>query len=380
METGKLLRELDLGAKPWHPGNADADHLSRMLSGREAREAWKYTPIGTFVETYVARCSSMPQAASLQSLHIEGASQPGVTVTELADLNAEDLRSVRAALAAVDAKRYPLAELSTLHNKSGYLIKITGALAQPIEIVHHDGEQLLLIDVAEGASASIIETSEQEDFGSAVTLLSLGAGCRLVHGRSALLASAMHVSLLEAAVSQGAEYELQQYLVGGRRRRADCHITLDGEGASVTVTGAFVTEDGAHLDQQLVVEHKAPRTASNQTIHGIGMGKSRSVFNGRIHIHPGANGADGQLSNKNLSLNPGADINTKPELEIYTDDVKCAHGATVGQLDPEHLFYLRSRGLSESQSRSLLCNAFVRSCVRGPLTASVTDRFTACLT
>ena len=101
------------------------------------------------------------------------------------------------------------------------------------------------------------------------------------------------------------------------------------------------------------------------------------MFNGRIHIHHGADGSDALLSNRNLSLNPGAEINTKPELEIYTDDVRCAHGATVGQLSEESLFYLRSRGVNESAARALLCSGFLRECISGALTEQMREQVSA---
>lgn len=377
MDAEALLSQLDLTAKPWFQRDVDAAHLEQALTGRAARENWKYTPISAFVDAYVAQCGPAQPAADLQ---IDGAEQSGVSTLPLTELTGTDLQSARAALGAVDCERYPLAELAALHNRSGHLIKITGTIADPIFIRHADREQLLLIDVSSDSAVTIIETSEQENFGSTITVLNLAAGSQVDHTHSALQANAMHLSLLSARVAADAAYNLRQYLVGGQKRRSDCHIALEGDNASATVSGAFVTEDGCHLDQQLVMEHRAPHTRSNQTIHGIGMGKSRSVFNGRIHIHPGSGGADAQLRNKNLALDSGADIHTKPELEIYTDDVKCAHGATVGQLDPEHLFYLRSRGLSEVQARSVLCSAFIRSCIHGPLAEPVASRLTECLT
>ena len=106
---------------------------------------------------------------------------------------------------------------------------------------------------------------------------------------------------------------------------------------------------------------------SRVSFHGIGAEKGTAVFNGRIHIHPGAPRADAVLSNRNLSLHPDAIINTKPELEIYTDDVRCAHGATVGQISEDSLFYLRSRGLSPAQAKRMLCRAFINECIEGAL-------------
>ena len=376
MDTQRLSAQLNLEPKPWLQRQVTAEQLSESLTGRHAREHWKYSPIGAFVDAYVAH---QGQARVADTVELHGTHQSGVSVTALADLPAAALVRVQEAITRVDPQRYPLAEITALNVATGHLINISESLAQPIRIRHLGGVALVLIEVAENASAPIIETSDEPHFGNTLTLLNLGAGARLSHARSALTAAPMHWSLLSVQVAANASYDLTQYLVGGQKRRSDCHIALTGPGANATVTGAFVTEDGHHLDQQLVVEHRAPRTTSAQTIHGIGMGKSRSIFNGRIHIHPGASGADAQLRNKNLSLNPGADIHTKPELEIYTDDVKCAHGATVGQLDLEQLFYLRSRGVPEAQARSLLCSAFVRSCITGPLAEPATQRLTECL-
>jgi Fe-S cluster assembly protein SufD len=103
--------------------------------------------------------------------------------------------------------------------------------------------------------------------------------------------------------------------------------------------------------------------SSRQRIHGIASGKSRLTFNGRIHIHPGAQHTDARLTNRNLQLDSTAQVNTKPELEIYADDVQCAHGATVGQLDAEQLFYLRSRGISEATARAMLMQGFLADCL-----------------
>jgi Fe-S cluster assembly protein SufD len=139
----------------------------------------------------------------------------------------------------------------------------------------------------------------------------------------------------------------------------------------VDLIGAYVVAGDTHLDQQFLVEHRAPDTTSRQTFHGIGAGKGTAVFNGRIHIHKDSPGSDARLTNKNLALHPEATINTKPELEIYTDDVKCAHGATVGQLAEDSIFYLQSRGVSQNDAKALLCQAFLKSCIAGPLAEEV---------
>ena len=122
-----------------------------------------------------------------------------------------------------------------------------------------------------------------------------------------------------------------------------------------------------NLDQQITIEHINPHTTSRQRVHNIVADRGKSTFNGRIHIHEGAKNSDAQLSNKNLGLGANATINTKPELEIYNDDVSCAHGATIGQLDDNQLFYLCSRGVAPAVARRLLCEGFLQQCVDGPL-------------
>jgi Fe-S cluster assembly protein SufD len=121
------------------------------------------------------------------------------------------------------------------------------------------------------------------------------------------------------------------------------------------------------LDQQVTLEHRQPRGQSKQTIHNIVANGGKCTFNGRIHIHEGAAGTDAQLSNKNLGMGEHATINTKPELEIYTDDVSCSHGATVGTISQDALFYLTSRGIDRTAAEALLSQGFLRQCIDGPL-------------
>jgi Fe-S cluster assembly protein SufD len=155
----------------------------------------------------------------------------------------------------------------------------------------------------------------------------------------------------------------------------ETHVLLDGPGTEATLTGAYVTGHGHHLDQQVVVEHRTGRTVSRQKFHGIGCGKGRSVFNGRIHIHPHATGSDAHLVNRNLALHREAEMNTKPELEIYADDVRCAHGATVGQPAADAVFYLESRGVPAAVAQTMLAHAFLRECLTGVLGTEITPRF-----
>ena len=143
------------------------------------------------------------------------------------------------------------------------------------------------------------------------------------------------------------------------RRRPEC----DNAGAECWVDGLYLVGDGQHADTHSLIDHRKPRCTSHQNYKGILDGKSRAVFNGRVYVHRDAQRTDAVQSNKNLLLSPEARVDTKPQLEIYADDVKCAHGATVGQLEEEELFYLLSRGLHTELARNLLTYGFAEEIV-----------------
>ncbi len=140
--------------------------------------------------------------------------------------------------------------------------------------------------------------------------------------------------------------------------------TLQGPGAHVSLDGLLAPLGTQHLDAHTSIDHAAPHTTSEENYRGIAGGRGRGVFNGKVIVRPGAQKTDARQSSRNLLLTPGAEIDTKPELEIYANDVKCSHGATTGQLDAAALFYLRSRGLDEAAARTLLIRAFAESILK----------------
>lgn len=157
--------------------------------------------------------------------------------------------------------------------------------------------------------------------------------------------------------------------LGGRMIRNDVHSRLSGRGAAIDLRGLYLAGDREHIDNHTLVEHCAAATSSSEDYKGVLHGRGRAVFNGKVLIHEGAAGSVAHQSNGNLLLSEQAEVNTKPELEIYNDDVKCSHGATVGQLDKQALFYLRSRGIDEETARIMLTFAFAESVLQGiPLT------------
>ena len=166
------------------------------------------------------------------------------------------------------------------------------------------------------------------------------------------------IERIDATVGQRGSFLMHDAQLGGSLARLDLNTRLVAPGAATELTGVFLADGSRHLDTHALVDHLAPDTRSLLDYRGVAAGRGRAVFNGKAVVHPGAQKSHARQSSRNLLLTPGAEIDTKPELEIYADDVQCSHGATTGQLDPAALFYLRSRGLTAVEARSALTRAF----------------------
>lgn len=353
------LSDVVAGLPARAPGWVDADRLRRRLSDAltpdATRELWKYTPIDTFVE---------PVADT-------PVSQPTITGAGAGEAQLSHLAAGRAPAGIpgdpATASRFPLADLALLVTGNCVHVQLPPDARADLDITFAAGINMpVVVEVGTGAALRLCETVAPARFCNQSLYVHVAEGGRLEHARTAFDEDCCHWSLTQVVLEENADYGLTQYLRGGQRRRSETHVIMNGRGARAELIGAYVVGRG-HLDQQIIVEHRAPGAVSRQVFHGLGAGKGRSVFNGRIHIHPDTPGSDARLSNRNLALHPDAQINTKPELEIYTDDVKCAHGATVGKLSEDNLFYLRSRGVDAESARTLLCRAFLNECISGPL-------------
>jgi Fe-S cluster assembly protein SufD len=169
---------------------------------------------------------------------------------------------------------------------------------------------------------------------------------------------AFNVSTIRFQQSRSSSVTLHSALLGGALVRNNVHPVMVGEGSQCVINGLFMPTGRQHMDNYMRVEHASPHCDSRQLYKGILDGRSHGVFHGRIIVHKNAQKTDAKQTNKNLLLSDEAQIDTKPQLEIYADDVKCTHGATIGQLDQNAIFYLRSRGVDEETSRALLLLAF----------------------
>ncbi len=228
----------------------------------------------------------------------------------------------------------------------------------------------VLVVAERHSQLDIIETyaapggDDAEYFTDAVVEVFVGEGARVTHYKvQDEGARAYHVASTHADVSRDGSYELTTVTLGAQLSRHGIEVVLGSEGAHCRVDGLYIVGTGQHADTHSLIDHREPRCTSRQNYKGILDGRSRAVFNGRVFVREGARQTDAEQSNKNLLLSSEARVDTKPQLEIYNDDVKCSHGATVGQLEEEELFYLLSRGLHPDLARNLLTYGFAEEIV-----------------
>jgi Fe-S cluster assembly protein SufD len=250
------------------------------------------------------------------------------------------------------------------------------ALAEPLYVLHLTTQAQgalmtharVVIEAGPGAQAIVVEhhlsAGDSESYTNCVTSGALGRAARLEHYRlQEEDRSNFHFSRFEARLAEDAELVDHRIALGTGFDRSDIEVRLEAEGARATLLGLFVVDLAGHVDTHTRIDHLAPRTTSAEDYRGIAGGRGRGIFNGKVVVHAGAQHTVARQTNKNLLLSRDAEIDTKPELEIYADDVKCSHGATTGQLDALALFYLRSRGLAEREARAALTRAFAASVV-----------------
>ncbi len=219
-----------------------------------------------------------------------------------------------------------------------------------------------------GSEAEIVEhylrAEDSSYFTNSVVEISLADEARLIHTRvQRESGKAFHIVTSNAKLGRGSVYDATNVSLGAKLSRHDLGLDFSAPGAEAWVDGLYLVDDSQHADTHSRIDHRVPNCTSHQSYKGILDGKSRAVFNGKVFVHKKATGTDAFQSNKNLLLSNDARVDTKPQLEIFNDDVKCAHGATVGQLEDEELFYLLSRGLNEDLARNLLTYGFAEEII-----------------
>jgi Fe-S cluster assembly protein SufD len=284
--------------------------------------------------------------------------------------------------------REPMVALNTMLATDGATLDVPpgfdGGLVQLISIASGDVDfhPRHSIRLARGARLTVMEISAGEGayLLNTVAEIHVAEGAHLTHVRlqdEAL--TAFHVSTTYADVAAGGTYDSFTLNLGARLSRTEVHTQLSGAGAIAHLNAAQILAGSQHSDFTTIVGHVAPGCTSRQTVKNVLAGHSRGVFQGKIAVARGAQKTDGYQMNQALLLSPYAEVDSKPELEIFADDVKCSHGATVGELDAEQMFYLRSRGIPDAEARSILVRAFLAEAldavadetIRGRLDAAV---------
>jgi Fe-S cluster assembly protein SufD len=263
------------------------------------------------------------------------------------------------------------ASLNTAFLRDGIVIVLAphAVLETPIEVVFAsvaDGQAKvshprLLIIAGEGSQATILEryVGSGSSFTNAVDEVWLGAHAVIDHYKlQEEPADSFHIGGMFLHSARSATFSSHSLTFGGGLVRNDVVAVLDGEGIDCTLNGLYVGRHKQLIDNHTTIDHAMPHCGSHEVYKGIMAEQSRGVFNGKIIVRPDAQKTDAKQTNKALLLSDDANINTKPELEIFANDVKCTHGAAIGQLDEEAMFYLRSRGLGVADSRAMLIRAF----------------------
>ena len=331
------------------PAAALHELVQQALNSAAHRERWKYTKADRFL-AQTSEPVSPPQ--------IIGEQQTGVSWQR---------QSIAEPMSGLDLQQAPEAFARLCFAGEAMRLDITAPVTEPIPLVHSESTLPVTIHVSANASLSLFEIIEGQGEMQQSVWIDIGPNAQVGHSRNALSDTPASWQYLNVRLQDFARYRLNNHALGCGIRRQDIHIIMDGQGAEAKLVSAGMVDNKTTLDQQITVEHRQPKGQSEQTIHNIVANGGKCTFNGRIHIHEGASGTDAQLSNKNLGMGENATINTKPELEIYTDDVSCSHGATVGTLSKEALFYLTSRGIDQAAAEALLSQGFLRQCIDGPL-------------
>jgi Fe-S cluster assembly protein SufD len=339
-------------------------------------EDWRFTSIAPISRTQFERCGAgtLPAAASQAA--------PGVRITKLSESPVEQYLARYAGY-----QNNAFVALNTANFEDGLFIHIAkgAVIEEPIELViqssangHPTVSHPRILIVAEPDSqATIIEIYKGQGgtyLTNSVTEIVAGDHAVIDHYKlQTESAHAFHVATLQVQLGRDTNFRSHSLSFGGALVRNDVNAVLS-EGSECTLNGLYLVAGEQHIDNHTAIDHAKPYAASHELYKGILDGKSSAVFSGKILVRKDAQKTDAKQTNKNLVLSEDAVINTKPELQILADDVRCTHGATIGQLDPEGIFYLQSRGIGLADARNLMIYAFARDIVDRIKVASLREQ------
>jgi len=357
-------------------------------------EDWRFTPLAA-----LTRVPFIKVAPS--GLHLESPRRDGVIVCSLAQALTEHPDLVEPYLARyADYEEHAFAALNTafLHHGAFVYLPPGAVVQEPIDltsVVAAFGEPPLiwprraLVVVGRNSQATISEKffglPGVPYFTTAVTEIVLDEGAIIDHYKVQQEGDgAFHIATTQVQMGRSSKFSSHNLTFGGKLTRNEVNAVLDGEGCECVLNGLYMGNGEQLIDNHTRIDHAKPHCASHELYKGILDGKARGVFSGKIYVHQDAQKTDAKQTNQTLLLSEDAIIDTKPQLEIFADDVKCTHGATVGQLDAESVFYLRTRGIGKDEARALLTFAFANDIIGRikiePLRAELESRLFAART
>jgi Fe-S cluster assembly protein SufD len=343
--------------------------LPGAAAGRR-EEAWKYTSLRPVADASFQEVSRafdgrhLPHIEAPRIVFVDGAFRADVSHLPAAI----EFSQFEAFGGLARPDREPLVALNTMLAEDGAVLHVPdGVDAGLVVLVSVSNDRAAFhprhaIRMGQGAQLTLLELSVGDGvyLHNPVTEISVAEDALLTHVRlQNEAAGAFHLATVYAEVAGEGTYDSFVLNLGGRLVRTEAHVRFTGPKGVAHLNGAQLLRGSQHADFTTVVQHDAPACSSRQTVKHVLAGRSQGVFQGRIEVARVAQKTDGYQMNQALLLSPDAEIDTKPELEIFADDVKCSHGATVGELDAEQLFYLRSRGIPDAEARSMLVRAFL---------------------
>ncbi len=325
--------------------------------------------------TTAAPAWSRHAVATVDGRLVTPVAAPGLAITALPADDTTSLPDAYGTIAPADAATHSFVLHNTARATAGVHVRVAdgAAIAAPVVIAHgrgiRSGEARIvvtprvLLEVGAGATVTVVEDfrglTSGDEFTNAVTevVLAAGATCTLVRlvGERA---QGFHVGLAAVRLARDARFTARTFAPGGPIVRDDLRVLFAGEGGEAHLDGLFTVTGNQVVDHHTILDHAAARCTSREYYKGVLTGAGHGVFNGAVLIRTDAQKSDSNQRSMNLLLSNDATIDTKPELQIYADDVKCGHGATVGRLDDDALFYLRARGIGANEARALLVRAF----------------------
>lgn len=353
-----VFSDSDFRAASWEDGQINISDVAEFLP--ETVNSVRLVYVNGIIRPEFSRLEQLPQ---------------GVTLEPFAQTLEREPQFIEAHMGAREADYDEgFSALNTAMMESGTVFRVAKGVCVdvPIEIVYLNGgttspicrhpRNLFVLEA--GSQATLIKRhagiATGAYFNNAVTDIQIGDGAILKHYTiQADCLEAIHLSSVNVSVGRDATYETFNLAIGGRLSRTETRVRLEGRGGHCNLSGAYLMKAREHCDNTTIIHHLVPDTTAREVFKGVLNDEARGVFQGKLVVHKDAQRTDGHQMSRALLLSNRAEMDAKPELEIYADDVKCSHGSTTGQIDETALFYLRSRGIPEALARNLLIQSFI---------------------